>query len=71
MFPGFDESYGWVQRHDREIPFIYERTYNPKRQDLREMLEPWGLTPENYSKWELLKRTKGIHFRDKWRVLPS
>lgn len=70
MFPGFDPAYGWHQRHDKEISFIYERTYSSKRQDLAEMLLPWGMTPENYSKWELLKRTKGVHYRDKWRVLP-
>ena len=69
MFPGFDKENGWYQRHDKEIPFIYERTYNPKRSDLREMLKYWGMTPENYSKWELLKRTKGAHIRDKWRIL--
>ena len=68
-FPGFDESHGWYQRHDKEIAFIYERTYHPKREDLREMLMPWGMNPEDYSKWELLKRTKGAG-RDKWRILP-
>ena len=68
MFPGFDVDNGWYQRHDKEISFIYERTFHPKREDLAEVLEPWGLTPEGYSKWELLKVTKGAH-RDKWRVL--
>jgi len=70
MFPGFDPNNGWVQRHDKEIPFIYERTYNYKRQDLAEVLKHWGMTPETYSKWNLLKATKGQHIRDKWRVLP-
>ena len=69
-FPGFDESHGWKQRHDKEIAFIYERTYHPKREDLRERLEPWGMSREDYSKWELLKRTKGAG-PDKWRVLPQ
>ena len=67
-FPGFDESHGWCQRHDKEIAFVYERTYHPRREDLAEMLLPWGMTTENYSKWELLKRTKGAG-HDKWRVL--
>ena len=70
MFPGFEKDHGWVQRHDKEIPFIYERTYNAKRCDLEEMLKPWGLTPKTYNKWELLKKTRGAHIRDKWRVLP-
>jgi hypothetical protein len=70
MLPGFDPENGWVQRHDKEISFVYERTFNPKRQDLAERLLPWGMTPDKYSKWELLKRTKGLHYRDKWRVLP-
>ena len=69
MFPGFDPDNGWHQRHDKEIPFIHERTYNPKREDLAKMLEPWGMTPDKYSRWEFLKATKGVH-RDKWRVLP-
>ena len=69
-FPGFDESHGWKQRHDKEIAFVYERTYHPKRTDLNEMLKPWGMTGENYSKWELLKRTKGAG-PGKWRVLPQ
>ena len=69
-FPGFNESHGWYQRHDKEVSFVYERTYHPKREDLKEMLEPWGMTPDDYSKWELLKRTKGVG-RDKWRVLPE
>jgi hypothetical protein len=69
MFPGFDPGNGWVQRHDKEISFIYERTYNPKRCDLAEVLKPWGMTPETYTKWDLLKKTKGIHIRDKWRVI--
>ena len=70
MFPGFEKDNGWVQRHDKEIPFIYERTYNPKRPDLEELLLQWGLTKKTYSKWELLKRTRGAHIRDKWRVVP-
>ena len=69
MFPGFEKDNGWIQRHDKEIPFIYERTYNAKRCDLEEVLKPWGLTRETYSKWELLKRTNGAHIRDKWRVI--
>ena len=68
MFPGFNVDNGWCQRHDKEIPFIYERTFNPKRSDLAEVLKPWGLAPDKYTKWELLKVTKGVH-RDKWRVL--
>jgi len=71
MFPGFDPANGWVQRHDKEISFLYERTYDPKRQDLKEVLLPWGMAPEGYSRWELLKKTKGIHYRDKWRILPA
>ena len=71
MFPGFEKDNGWVQRHDKEIPFIYERTFNPKRADLEEVLAPWGMTRKTYSKWELLKRTHGAHIRDKWRVLPN
>lgn len=70
MLPGFDVDNGWYQRHDKEISFIYERTYHRKRSDLAERLKPWGMCPETYTKWELLKRTKGAHFRDKWRVLP-
>ena len=70
MFPGFDKDNGWIQRHDKEIPFIYERTYSHKRSDLDEMLAPWEMTGETYSKWELIKRTKGTHIRDKWRALP-
>lgn len=69
MFPGFDVNNGWCQRHDKEIPFVYERTYDPKREDLDDMLRPWGMVPEKYSRWELLKITKGLH-RDKWRILP-
>ena len=69
MFPGFEKDNGWIQRHDKEIPFIYERTFNPKRHDLEEVLKPWGLTKETYSKWELIKRTRGAHIRDKWRAL--
>ena len=68
MLPGFDPDNGWYQRHDKEISFIYERTFHPKRSDLAIVLEPWGMTPENYSRWDLLKVTKGIHL-DKWRVL--
>ena len=71
MFPGFEKDNGWVQRHDKEIPFIYERTYNAKRPDLDELLLQWGLTKKTYSKWELLKRTHGAHIRDKWRVVPK
>ena len=70
MFPGFEKEHGWVQRHDKEIPFVYERAYNSKRSDLDEMIRPWGLTRETYSKWELVKRTRGAHIRDRWRVLP-
>ena len=70
MFPGFDPANGWVQRHDKEISFIYERTFDPKRRDLAEALRPWGMSPDKYSKWDLLKKTKGIHIRDKWRALP-
>ena len=65
MLPGFDPANGWVQRHDKEISFVYERTYHPKRQDLAEVLKHWDMTPEKYSKWELLKKTKGLHYRDK------
>jgi len=70
MLPGFDPENGWYQRHDKEISFIYERTFHPKRSDLEEMLEPWGMTPKDYSRWDLLKVTKGIHL-DKWRVIPQ
>ena len=70
MFPGFDPENGWYQRHDKEISFVYERTFHPKREDLAEMLEPWGMAAERYSRWELLKITKGLHL-DKWRALPS
>ena len=70
MFPGFDVDNGWYQRHDKEIPFVYERPYHPKREDLAEMLAPWGMTPKTYSRWELLKVTKGIH-RDKWRAISA
>ena len=68
MLPGFDPENGWRQRHDKEISFIYERTFHPKRSDLAEVLKPWGMTPDEYSRWGLLKVTKGIHL-DKWRVL--
>ena len=71
MFPGFEKDNGWVQRHDKEIPFIYERTFNPKRIDLEEMLKPWGMSVDNYSKWELIKKTRGAHIRDKWRAIPD
>jgi len=70
MLPGFDPENGWYQRHDKEISFIYERTFHPKRSDLAEVLEPWGITTEDYSRWDLLKVTKGVHL-DKWRVLPQ
>jgi len=70
MFPGFDPANGWVQRHDKEISYVYERTYHPKRPDLADVLRPWGMTPETYTKWDLLKKTNGAHIRDKWRVLP-
>ncbi|MCL1988636.1 MAG: hypothetical protein FWG64_11825 [Firmicutes bacterium] len=68
MFPGFNPKHGWYQRHDKLIPFIYERTYDPKRQDLEEMLIPWGMSKKDYTRWNCLKITKGIH-RDKWRCL--
>ena len=69
MFPGFDPENGWRQRHDKEIQFIYERTFNPKRSDLRERLIPWNIDPRDYNKWEFLKISKGVYL-DKWRVLP-
>jgi len=71
MFPGFDPDNGWVQRHDKEIPFLYERTYNYKRPDLADVLKPWGMSVDTYNKWKLLKITKGVHLRDRWRVLSN
>jgi len=70
MLPSFDPDYGWKQRHVKEIQFIYDRTYHPRRPDLEELLKPWGLTPKTYTKWELLKRTRG-EYRDKFRVTPD
>lgn len=67
MLPGFDPEYGWKQYHDKEISFVYERTLHTRRADLHERLAEWGIVTPIYSKWELLKVTKGIHFRDKWR----
>ena len=69
MIPGFDPEFGWKQRHDREMQFIYERTFHPKREDLEAQLKPWGIKKEDYSKWELLKVTRGVYL-DKFRVTP-
>ncbi len=66
--PGFNPKYGWLQRHDKEIAFVYERTFHPSRPDLEEVLAPWGMSAGQYNKWEFLKLSKGLHFRDKWRV---
>ena len=70
MLPSFDPDYGWKQRHVKEIQFIYDRTYHPGRPELEELLKPWGLTPKTYTKWELMKRTRGL-YRDKFRVTPD
>ena len=67
---GFNPDNGWIQRHDKEIALLYERTYHPKRSDLDELLEPYGMTKQTYSKWELLKRTKAWSSSSKIRVLP-
>jgi len=68
MLPGFDPQFGWKQRHDKEIYFIYQRTFSSRRPDLEEKLEPWGLHAKGYSKWELLKRAGGACMFDEWRV---
>lgn len=67
MLPGFDPQFGWKQYHDKEISFVYERTFHPRRADLNERLAEFGIVTPFYSKWEFLKVSKGIHFRDKWR----
>jgi len=70
MLPGFNPEHGWKQRHDKEIAFIYERTFHSKRPDLEECLAPWGVKPKDYNTWEFIKITRGLHWRDKWRVTP-
>jgi len=70
MLPGFDPEYGWKQRHNKEISFIYERTFHPKRPDLEDALKPWGIHAKDYNKWEFIKLTRGLHWRDKWRCTP-
>ena len=70
MLPGFNPEHGYFQRHDKEISFVYERTFHRKREDLEECLAPWGMHAKDYNPWELIKRTRGLHFRDKWRVTP-
>jgi hypothetical protein len=69
MLPGFDPDYGWKQRHDKEIYFIYERAFHTKRSDLEEVLKPWGMKRKDYSKWGFVKVTRGAYL-DKWRVTP-
>jgi hypothetical protein len=67
MLPGFDPMHGWKQRHDKEIYFVYERTFHPGRPDLDEILKPYGMKASEYNKWAFLKLTGGL-FGDKWRV---
>jgi hypothetical protein len=68
IIPGFDPEYGWKQRHDKEMQFVYERTFHPQRQDLDEMLEPYGLTAKEYNKWNFMKKSKGKCYQDDWRL---
>ena len=67
MIPSFDPDYGWTQRHDKEIQFIYERCFHPSHEQLEEMLAPWGMSKKDYTKWNFLKRSRGA-YHDKLRV---
>lgn len=67
MIPSFDPDYGWCQRHDKEIQFVYERCFHPTHEDLEQLLIPWGMKKKDYSKWAFLKRSRGA-YHDKLRV---
>jgi hypothetical protein len=66
IIPGFDPDYGWKQRHDKEMQFVYERTFHPKRVDLEEVLKPFGMRAAEYDKWQFLKKSKGVGIQDDW-----
>jgi hypothetical protein len=68
MIPGFDPEYGWLQRHDKEMQFIYERTFNKRRLDLEEVLKPFGMKAKGYNKWDFLKVSGGKYFLDNWEL---
>jgi hypothetical protein len=68
IIPGFDPQYGWKQRHDKEMQFVYERTFHPQRQDLDEILKPFNMEAKDYNKWEFLKQSKGKCYQDDWAL---
>jgi hypothetical protein len=68
IIPGFSPKNGWKQRHDKEMQFVYERTFHPQRQDLDDILKPYGISANKYNKWDFLKKSKGKCYQDDWRL---